>query len=246
MNVLPPLMAGLISALATGLGALPFVLFRRVTGAWQGISSAVAAGMMFGASVFSLAHEGLEKGGPWEIVGGLMSGAGFFWVTARFLERHKPAGGWTQGGLSVRSALIIITMFIHSAAEGVAIGVGFGTEEKTLGLLIALVITVHNIPEGIAITLPLRAQGVSIWRCAGYSVFSSLPQPIMAVPAFLLVETFDVLLTFCLGFAGGAMVYLVMAELLPDSFEHCTPHQTAWGVMVGMSGMLLFVALVGG
>ena len=241
---LATLIAGVISCLATGLGALPFVLFPRVTGAWKGIASAVAGGMMFGASVFSLAEEGLNKGHPIELVAGLMAGTAFFWLTARYLDKHGSADRWLGHGLSGRGVLIVITMFIHSAAEGVAIGVGFGTGESRLGLLIALVITVHNIPEGIAITLPLRAQGVSLWRCAGYSIFSSVPQPIVAVPAFFLVATFEALLPFCLGFAGGAMIYLVAAELLPDSLENCTRHQTAWGVMIGLSAMLLFVAMV--
>ena len=97
-----------------------------------------------------------------------------------------------------------------------------------------------------AITLPLRAQGVSLTRCAAYSIFSSLPQPVIAVPAVLLVSLFQALLPFSLGFAGGAMIYLVAAELLPDSLETCSRHETAWGVIVGLSGMLLFVALVGG
>ena len=243
--LLATIIAGVISALATGLGVLPFMFFCNMTVTWKGIASAVAGGMMLGASVFSLADEGLKVGTPWEIVAGLMGGTLFFWYTSRLLEKRQTDTRYKSQGLSVRSLLIIITMFIHSAAEGVAIGVGFGSGEYELGLLLALVISVHNIPEGIAITIPLRAQGVSLWRCAGYAIFTSVPQPIMAVPAYLLVHEFSHLLAVCLGFAGGAMIYLVAAELLPDSLKHCTRHQTAWGVMVGLSAMLLFVALVG-
>ncbi len=243
--MLETLIAGVVSALATGLGALPFLFVPALNLRWQGIASAAAGGMMFGASVFSLAEEGLAVGEPWEIVVGLLIGAGFFWVTSRYLEAHDPAEMRKRIGLNKQGLLIVLTMFIHSAAEGVAIGVGFATGQFEFGLLIALVISVHNIPEGIAISIPLRAQGVSVFKCAAWSVFTSVPQPVVAVPAFLLVSTFQPLLPASLGFAGGAMIYLVASELLPDSYKHASKHEAAWGVMIGLTGMLLFVALVG-
>ena len=136
-------------------------------------------------------------------------------------------------------------MFVHSIPEGIAIGVGYATGELKFGLLLAVAIAFHNVPEGIAISLPLRAKGVSTLRCAGYAIFSSLPQPLAAVPAFLLVWIFQPLLPAGLGFAGGAMIFLVVAELIPESLTQCSREDAAWGVMVGLVVMLFFTSSLG-
>lgn len=145
---------------------------------------------------------------------------------------------------SRQAVLVVATMFIHSIPEGVAIGVGFATEELRFGVLLALAIAVHNIPEGIAVTLPLRAKGISLWACAGYAILTSVPQPLAAVPSFLLVSVFKLLLPAGLGFAGGAMIYLVAAELVPDGLARCSREETAWGVMVGLVVMLLLTSVL--
>ena len=252
------IIAGVASALATGLGALPFVFIKgNNSQKWHGYCSGAAGGMMIGASVFSLIHEG-QKINSLTTVVGLLGGMVFLWIAAKFLHGHHnhdhdhdgehnqtPAPQPQSNKLSPQSLLVLLTMFVHSGAEGIAIGVGFATGQIELGILVALVISVHNIPEGIAITLPMHSQGISLWRCAWWSVFSSLPQPIVAIPAFLLVQHFQGLVAPSMGFAAGAMLYLVIAELLPESYERCTKHQTAWSVMTGLLAMLVFVMLVG-
>tara|TARA_Y100000589_G_scaffold298288_1_gene306721 strand:+ start:642 stop:1496 length:855 start_codon:yes stop_codon:yes gene_type:complete len=259
------IIAGVASALATGLGAIPFIFMRgNTTPKWQGYCSGAAGGMMIGASVFSLVHEG-QQINPQTTVVGLLAGMIFLWIAAKFLHdhhshdvaehdhehehqdhehQHSHVQQLQSSKLSPQSLLVLLTMFVHSGAEGIAIGVGFASGEIELGILVALVISVHNIPEGIAITLPMHAQGISLWKCAWWSVFSSLPQPIVAIPAFLLVHHFQYLVAPSMGFAAGAMLYLVVAELLPESYARCTKHQTAWSVMVGLLGMLVFVMLV--
>ena len=93
--------------------------------------------------------------------------------------------------------------------------------------------------------VPLRANGASVAKCIWYSILTSLPQPVVAVPAFLLVSVFQPLLPASLGFAGGAMIFLVVQELLPESFEYSSATEAAWGVTIGLVGMLGFIAAIG-
>ena len=235
----------LVTDLATGLGAVPFAFKRDLSKRWEGISCAVAGGMMVSAAVFSLADQGLRRGSVWSIVLGMLLGALFFWFTAKQLEGKD----WEIANLNVQDSrqavLIVATMFVHSIPEGIAVGVGYATGDLNFGLLLALAIAVHNIPEGIAISLPLRTKGVPVWKCAGWAIFTSVPQPVFAVPAFLLVSLFKPLLPLGLGFAGGAMIFLVASELMPGSIANCTKSETAWGFMVGLVLMLLFTSGLG-
>jgi zinc transporter ZupT len=130
-------------------------------------------------------------------------------------------------------------MTVHSIAEGVAIGTAFagGT---TLALVITAAIAVHNVPEGLAISAVLRPRGATIAACAGWSIVSSLPQPLLAVPAFLIVETVSGLLPYGIGFAAGAMVFMVLVELLPEAFEAGRRSIIALLVSVAMVAMVLF------
>lgn len=111
--------------------------------------------------------------------------------------------------------------------------------------MIATAIAVHNIPEGLAISLVLVPRGVSVSRAAAWSVFSSLPQPLMAVPAYLLVESFEPILPLGLGFAAGAMIWMVVAQLVPDALRTASPAPVAAAasasavVMLGLQLVLL-------
>ena len=237
---------GIISALATGLGAIPVHFVNNNSKILRAFASAVAAGMMLSASVFSLAQEGIAlrnkiPNAPYVVILGLLLGAGFFWITEKIVADHPPLFHTT---LSKKGLLIFIGMFIHSIPEGIAIGVGFATGNFHFGMIMAMAIAVHNIPEGMAVSLPLKADGNSTFKCAVASILTSLPQPIMAVPAALLTWFFEPLLPVGLGFAGGAMIYIVMAELIPEALEEGGKTLTAWGVMIGLSGMLLITNLL--
>lgn len=240
---------GVVSALATGLGAIPVHFIKNDSKLLRGFSSAVAAGMMTSASVFSLAQEGIAlktkfPAAPFIVIVGLLLGAGFFWYTERNISTPSVFKHYKKHGLTRRSLLIFIAMFIHSIPEGIAIGVGFATGNFNFGLIMAIAIGVHNIPEGIAVSLPLKADGASTWRCAMASILTSIPQPIMAVPAALLTWIFEPLLPVGLGFAGGAMIYLVVAEMIPEALEESGKQVTAWGVMLGLCLMLLITNLL--
>jgi zinc transporter ZupT len=240
--VLAVLGYALLTDLATALGALPFAFVRSVSERWQGIMTAIAGGMMVAASVFSLAEEGLRQGSVWLVSAGLLAGAAFIAATAKWLEGNDLPFEHLTGKAARQSWLLLLALFAHSFPEGVAIGVGFATGEFRTGLLLAIAIAVHNIPEGLALSLPLRARGVSVLKCAWYAILSSLPQPIAAVPAYLLATLIHPFLPFGLGFAGGAMIFLVVQELVPDSLTHTTRSETAWGFMAGLLFMMVFVS----
>jgi zinc transporter, ZIP family len=146
--------------------------------------------------------------------------------------------------LDARKALLIVgVMTMHSFTEGVGVGVSFGGGID-LGLFITLAIAVHNIPEGLAISLVLVPRGVSWSRAAFWSVFSSLPQPLMAVPAFVFVETFKPLLPYGLGFAAGAMIWMVFSELMPDALEEASPNLVAIIITLSVLAMVAFQVLI--
>jgi zinc transporter, ZIP family len=235
----------LATDLATGLGALPLIWRRSLEPRWHGLGTAATAGMMLSASLFALTGEALQKGRLWQVIAGLLIGALFFSGTARLLEQAQWKFRELTADESRRGMVVLVAMFVHSFPEGVAIGVGYATGELQYGMLLALAIAIHNIPEGLAVALPLRARGISIWKCFWYAILTSAPQPLAAVPSYMLVSVFKPLLPIGLGFAGGAMIYLVAAELLPESFERCSRNEVAWSFTLGLIGMLWFTGAIG-
>jgi zinc transporter ZupT len=230
----------LLTALATGLGALPFAFIREVSPRFIACAGALAAGLMLGAS-FGLLSEGTLYGRGAVLIGGLI-GVGFILLTQRFLGDHEAgelAFEAAHGEGARKMLLVVVVMTVHSFAEGVAVGVSFGGG-VTLSAVITIAIAIHNVPEGVAISAVLRPRGVPVARCAWWSVFSSLPQPLMAVPAFLFVETFRVALPYGLGFAAGAMVYMVLVELLPEAYRFGERAEVATLATASAIGMVLF------
>jgi zinc transporter ZupT len=235
--VLTVFLYGLITALATGLGALPFAFLRRISPAAVASANAIAGGLMLGAS-FGLVAEGTEYG-AWQTLTGALLGVLFIIGSQRLMGDRDIQVGAIRGVDAKRMVLIVAVMTIHSFAEGVAVGVSFGGG-ATLAFVITFAIAVHNVPEGLAISAVLRPRGVSVLACAAWSIFSSLPQPLMAVPAFLFVETFRKALPYGLGFAAGAMVFMVLEELLPEAYERARRPVVALEVSVTLVAMVLF------
>lgn len=226
-----------LTAVATGVGALPLLVARDLSRKNLGLANALAAGLMIAASL-SLAYEGARVGIGLTALGGLV-GVGFVALSSVLLSGHKDLKLGGLHGVDARRALLIIgVMTIHSITEGVGLGVSFGGGED-LGLLITLVIAVHNIPEGLAIALVLVPKGTPVWRAALWGIFSSLPQPLLAVPAFLAVETFAPLLGAGLGFSAGAMLWMSFKELVPEALEDAPALQVAGVVILGVGGMVL-------
>jgi zinc transporter ZupT len=230
-------LAALATALATGLGALPFAFIRTISGNTVSIANAIAAGLMLGAS-FGLVSEGAAYSG-WATFVGANLGVVFILVAQKLLGGYDIDFVGATGISAKRMLLIVVVMTVHSFAEGAAVGVSFGGDES-LAAAITIAIAVHNIPEGLAISAVMRPRGASFLACVGWSIFSSLPQPITAVPAFLFVESFSSVLPYGLGFAAGAMVFMVLVELLPEAYEQAFGRSV--GLITGLTliGMLLF------
>ena len=233
----------LLTAIATGLGALPFVFVKDLSRRWLGACNAVAAGLMLAAS-FGLLYEGVDYG-LGRALAGALTGLAFIVAVRKLLQRDEhPAVFAQMSELDARKALLIVgVMTMHSFTEGVGVGVSFGGGVE-LGLFITLAIAVHNIPEGLAISLVLVPRGVSWSRAAFWSVFSSLPQPLMAVPAFVFVETFKPLLPYGLGFAAGAMIWMVFSELIPDALQEASGNLVGVIITLSVLAMVAFQVLI--
>uniref|UniRef100_M4FG28 Zinc transporter n=1 Tax=Brassica campestris TaxID=3711 RepID=M4FG28_BRACM len=149
-----------------------------------------------------------------------------------------------KGADAAKVVLVIGIMTLHSFGEGSGVGVSFaGSKGFSQGLLITLAIAVHNIPEGLAVSMVLTSRGVSPQNAMLWSIITSLPQPLVAVPAFLCADAFSKFLPFCTGFAAGCMVWMVIAEVLPDAFKEASPSQVASAATISVASMEAFSTL---
>lgn len=226
--------AGALTGLATGLGVLPFFVTRTVSLRWMVGLWGTAIGlmvMMSGVVVF----EGLESGSVYEVALGAALGAGLMGAADRLLQ-NKPVPSAVFNTRQYRLIVLVVgAMFIHSIPEGVAVGVAFaelpytadvsfgGLELPMLAVSMTIAMAVLNIPEGLAIALPLITHGVSRTKALGWAVLSGVPQPIGAVGAYLFVSVAEELLPVGLGFAAGALVYLMIFEFLPTARKQGRP-----------------------
>jgi zinc transporter ZupT len=215
---------------------VPFAFGRARSRALLGPANAVAAGVWRGAPA-GLLIEGAQRDVTGAAAGGLV-GIAFVFVAGRMVARFEaPHLGTLRGGDARKALLIVGVMTVHSVAEGVGVGASFGGGE-TFGLVIALAIAVHNIPEGFAISLVLVPRGATVRSAAAWSVFSSIPQPLLAVPAYLFVEEVEGLLPAGLGVAAGAMARMAAVELLPDATRHSSPRAVAAATALAFAAML--------
>lgn len=227
----------LAMAAATGLGAVPF-FFVELDPQWAGICNGMAAGVMLAAS-FDLVQEGQEHGtGNWVMVG-ILAGGIFIWLCKKFLEQYGEVSMLDiKGAEAAKVVLVIGIMTLHSFGEGAGVGVSFaGSKGFSQGILVTLAIAVHNIPEGLAVSMVLASRGVSPQNAMLWSVITSLPQPIVAVPSFICADAFNKFLPFCTGFAAGCMIWMVVAEVLPDAFKEASPSQVASAATLSVAFM---------
>jgi zinc transporter, ZIP family len=208
------------------------------------------------AASYSLFMEGCTYHDPQDtsvIPAEIRTGAGaifgllFIFATKNFLDRYEDLKMGGLGGTDARKALLIFfVMTLHSFSEGVGIGVSFGgLHGNELGLFISASLAVHNIPEGLAIAVVLLPRGVSILTASVWAIATSLPQPLMAVPAFWFVHYFIPILPVGLGFAGGAMAWVAFFELLMEAVEDTNLITTFLVAVPSLALMLVLQNMLG-
>jgi zinc transporter, ZIP family len=248
--------AGFVTALATGIGALPFFFFDEISDRRNVVLWGFSSGIMVSASVFGLLEEGLAEGTPLEIATGIAAGV-LLVVVAKdvIVDADIDPREYEEADFK-KLVLILGVLTVHSFPEGIAVGVSFadlgleggvsllGFTVPLLAVFMTVAISIHNVPEGTAISIPLKSMGVANWKLVWWAVFSSLPQPIGAVIAFGFVQVAREFLPFGFGFAAGAMIYLVLSEFIPEALEigsrlpNGGKPELASGVVVGVLVMV--------
>jgi ZIP family zinc transporter len=237
--VLTVVALGAATALATGLGAIPVFFLGRGAALWEPALWGLAAGVMSVASIVGLLLPAAHAGSALQVAFGLAIGIGFL-ATARLALRSRDVHVGKLSGAGVRtSVLIFVVLFVHSLPEGFAIGTAYASDTAGLSLFVILAIALQNIPEGTSVAIPMADAGFSRAQQFWAAVLTSAPQPIGAGIAFALVESVKSLLPVSFAFAAGAMLALVVADLLPRSFS-----PRGWRGPLGLlAGALVMLAL---
>ena len=238
----PALAVLLLSSIAAAMstaGVLPLVRRPHVPRLTIGWAHALAAGAMLGAA-FVLMTATLDRNLDVAALGTLL-GIAFVRFTHMASGTEDLDLDRVDESSETYGYKVLLVNAFHSASEGVAIGAAVMVS-LPFGVFVALSMAVHNVPEATALAAVLRARGVRLRHAAGLAVVSNVPQILMAVVAVALIQAAPSLLPWSLGFAFGALVYLVLAEHLPESYRKAGPTTIALVTIVAM-GM---VVLIGG
>lgn len=209
---------GLLSGITgTGIGGLAAFFIKNLSNRLLGLVLEFPAGLMTAVVCFELVPEALKLGGAPVVFTGIVCGAAVIVVIENILKktdflRQK----YGNTGLLRAGMLVAIGIAMHNLPEGFAVGSGFEASAK-LGLTITAVIVIHDIPEGLAMAVPMKAGGFSGLKSFGLTLLSGMPMGIGALAGAVLGEVSRDLISACLGFAGGAMLYIVCGELVPES-----------------------------
>ncbi|OPZ10495.1 MAG: Zinc transporter ZupT [candidate division BRC1 bacterium ADurb.BinA364] len=255
------LLATLFTWLMTALGAGVVFFFRQVDRRALDGMMGFAAGVMIAASFWSLLNPAIEMAEEFPFPAwipaavGFLLGGGFLWAVDSILP-HLHAGFPTNEAEGIkthwqRSVLLVLAITLHNIPEGLAVGVAFGAAgaglpSATLAGAIALAvgIGIQNFPEGTAVSAPLRREGMSRAKAFWYGQLSGMVEPIAGVIGAAAVILMKPILPYALSFAAGAMIYVVVEELIPESQLAKNTHIATHGAMIGFALMMtLDVAL---
>ena len=255
--LLQALLATLLTWLVTSLGAALVLFTRRTHPLMMDALLAFGAGVMLASSYFSLLAPGIDLAEslgqlPWLMMSlGFLAGGSILMLADHIMQRYSPAF-LASSGSHRRSALLVASITLHNIPEGLAIGVSFGALSTgstpamlTAAWMLAIGIALQNFPEGAAVSLPLRREGMNRGKAFFFGQLSGAVEPLAAVLCCLLAVHVQSVLPFALAFAAGAMVVVVIAELVPESQRSHRPGLMSMATLLGFTVMMLLDVALG-
>lgn len=250
--ILLALLGGIFAFCFTALGAAIVFFFKRMNKSIMDSMLAISAGIMLSAAFFSLLEPAIDLSKEIHqnifstVFCGFLFGGIFLYACNKTLE-HFPI---EKSTFSFKRCLLLITSItLHNIPEGLAVGVAFGNLMYGGSLVSAITLTlgiaIQNFPEGSAISLPLRRENVSRFRSFLLGALSGLVEPVFAVIGAFLVLKIQVILPFVLSFASGAMLFVTVLELIPESQTNSKKDLMAFLLMIGFSVMMVLEILLG-
>ncbi len=262
--VLLALFATLFTWGMTALGASLVFFFKSINLRVLNMMLGFASGVMVAASFWSLLAPAIElaEESPfpaWFVAAtGFAGGAAFLWLADRLLPHvHFSAHDGESEGIHThlrRSILLVFSITLHNIPEGLAVGVAFGALSGAFGpeallpaIAVALGIGIQNFPEGAAVSIPLRREGLSRTKAFFYGQASGIVEPVAGVLGALLVTLVRPVLPYALAFAAGAMIYVVVEELIPTAQEgdHESTDLATVGAILGFTAMMILDVALG-
>ena len=259
--VLQALVGTLFTWLMTALGAGAVFSFKEINRRLLDTMLGFAAGVMIAASFWSLLAPAIEMsvGGTlpdwFPALVGFLGGGVFLWAVDKILPHlHMGLPLSEAEGIKTsweRSVLLVLAITLHNIPEGLAVGVAFGAAGAGLpaasiagAVALAVGIGIQNFPEGAAVSIPLRREGLSRFKSFTYGQLSGMVEPIAGVLGAAAVLFMQPILPYALAFAAGAMIYVVVEELIPEAQMSKDTHSSTMGAMIGFAVMMtLDVAL---
>jgi zinc transporter, ZIP family len=227
----------------TAIGTLPVFFFRSAPRRLMDAMMGFAAGVMVAASCWSLLVPAIEAGSVAVATGGLLVGAIFIFAADQLLPHlhaEFPNEARAEGPRVAwqRSTLLMVAMTLHNFPEGLAVGVSYGGGNYGAATALAIGIGLQNVPEGLAIALPLRAAGMSRGRAFFWGQLSAAVEPVAGVIGAALVLTSSAFLPYGMAAAAGAMLYVVVEELIPETVRSGTTDVATLGFIGGFAVMM--------
>lgn len=240
--ILTVLLYSSIAAGAAAIGALPLIGRTTVPAAWIGWANAIAGGLMLG-SAYALSEVGVDTSPIAAAVGALI-GITFTYATHRISDTEDLDLNRQQESDPTYGSKVLLTSFLHSASEGVAIGIAMVVDLR-FGIFMAVAIAVHNIPEATILCAVLRGRGVGLGTATLLSVAMNSGQVLLSVVVYAVVSAAPQLTPGVLGFGVGTLVYLVLVELLPESYREAGPTTIAVLTSLAMGALILLHGAIG-
>jgi ZIP family zinc transporter len=236
-------LAALGTWLLTAAGSLPVLFLRQVPRRLMDAAMGMAAGVMVAASCWSLLVPAIALGGVWRALTGLLAGAALLYVLDQrlpHLHPEFPDEARREGPPRVwrRSALLMTAITLHNVPEGLAVGVAYGARNVGAATALAIGIGLQNLPEGLAVALPLRRDGMSRWKALWYGQLTAVVEPLAAVLGAAVVTRMTGLLPYGLALAAGAMLYVVVEELIPETERSGNIDVATIGFIAGFAVMM--------